>query len=70
MLSAIGGSTLVKLVMVPRAETAVIPDSAKERPSLRQARGSLWHPQPELWSLHLWSLDGSLCSSLLVWPAR
>ncbi len=24
------------------------------------ANGKIWHPQPKLWALHLWPLDGSL----------
>ncbi len=30
------------------------------RDLLSQANGTIWHPQPELWALHLWPLDGSL----------
>ncbi|XP_065137013.2 uncharacterized protein [Paramisgurnus dabryanus] len=26
---------------------------------LSQARGTIWHPQPELWNLHVWSLNGN-----------
>ncbi len=26
---------------------------------LTQRRGTLWHPRPDLWKLHVWSLDGS-----------
>ncbi len=26
---------------------------------LSQANGTIWHPRPELWMLHLWPLDGS-----------
>ncbi len=25
---------------------------------LTQRRGALWHPRPDLWKLHVWSLDG------------
>ncbi len=25
---------------------------------LSQRRGTLWHPRPDLWKLHVWSLDG------------
>ncbi len=25
---------------------------------LTQRRGTLWHPRPDLWKLHVWSLDG------------
>ncbi len=25
-----------------------------------QVNGTIWHPQPELWALHLWTFDGSL----------
>ena len=28
------------------------------RDLLSQARGSIWHPHPELWSLHVWALNG------------
>ncbi len=31
-----------------------------KRDLLSQANGTIWHPQPELWALHLWPLDGSL----------
>ncbi len=30
------------------------------RDLLSQANGTLWHPRPELWALHVWPLDGSL----------
>ncbi len=30
---------------------------------LSQANGTIWHPRPELWALHVWLLDGSLSSS-------
>ncbi len=30
------------------------------RDLVSQANGTIWHPQPELWPLHLWPLDGSL----------
>ncbi len=26
---------------------------------LSQGRGTLWHPRPDLWNLHVWSLDGT-----------
>jgi hypothetical protein len=26
---------------------------------LSQRRGTLWHPRPDLWRLHVWSLDGT-----------
>ncbi len=26
---------------------------------LSQRRGTLWHPRPDLWKLHVWSLDGT-----------
>lgn len=29
---------------------------------LSQVAGSIWHPQPELWSLHVWPLTGGLCA--------
>ncbi|XDV41642.1 hypothetical protein PO909_010463 [Leuciscus waleckii] len=28
------------------------------RDLLSQARGSIWHPRPELWSLHVWAING------------
>ncbi len=34
---------------------------------LSQTRGLIWHPLPELWSLHIWCLDGSLYSSPWGW---
>ncbi len=30
------------------------------RDLLSQANGTIWHPWPELWALHLWLLNGSL----------
>ncbi len=33
------------------------------RDLLSQANGTIWHPRPELWALHLWLLDGSLPAS-------
>jgi ribonuclease HI len=33
------------------------------RDLLSQANGTLWHPRPELWALHVWPLNGSLLSS-------
>ncbi len=33
------------------------------RDLLSQANGTIWHPRPRLWALHLWPLDGSLPSS-------
>ncbi len=30
------------------------------RDLLSQVNGTIWHPQPELWALHLWPLDGNL----------
>ena len=26
---------------------------------LSQGRGTLWHPRPDLWNLHVWLLDGT-----------
>ncbi len=33
---------------------------------LSQAKGTIWHPRPELWALHVWPLDGSLSAPLSV----
>ncbi len=33
---------------------------------LSQANGTIWHPRPKLWTLHVWPLDGSLSSSQSV----
>ncbi len=33
------------------------------RDLLSQENGTIWHPQPELWALHVWLLDRSLSSS-------
>ncbi len=33
------------------------------RDLLSQANGTIWHPRPDLWALHLWPLDGSLRAS-------
>ncbi len=30
------------------------------RDLLSQANGTIWHPRPELWTLHVWLLNGSL----------
>ncbi len=32
------------------------------RDLLSQANGTIWHPRPELWALHVWLLDRSLSS--------
>ncbi len=29
------------------------------RDLLSQREGTLWHPRPDLWNLHIWSLDGT-----------
>ena len=34
------------------------------RDLLSQARGSIWHPHPELWSLHVWAINGYMLDSL------
>ncbi len=34
---------------------------------LSHVRGTIWHPWPELWSLHVWPLDGNLYSFPRVW---
>ncbi len=36
------------------------------RDLLSQANGTLWHPLPELWALHVWPLNGSLLTSQSV----
>ncbi len=36
------------------------------RDLLSQANGTIWHPRPELWALHVWPLEGSLSSSQSV----
>ncbi len=33
------------------------------RDLLSQANGTIWHPRPELWALHVWPLDMTLSSS-------
>ncbi len=33
------------------------------RDLLSQANGTIWHPWPELWALHVWPLDRSLSFS-------
>ncbi len=33
------------------------------RDLLSQVKRTIWHPQPNLWALHLWPLDGSIQSS-------
>ncbi len=30
-----------------------------------QVNGTIWHPWPELWALHVWPLDGSLPEHVL-----
>ncbi len=36
------------------------------RDLLSQANGTIWHPRPELWALHVWPLNGSLSASQSV----
>ncbi len=36
------------------------------RDLLSQANGTIWHPQPELWALYIWPLNGSLLASQSV----
>ncbi len=36
------------------------------RDLLSQANGTLWHPRPELWALHVWPINGSLSTSQSV----
>ncbi len=36
------------------------------RDLLSQANGTIWHPRPELWDLHVWPLNGSLSASQSV----
>ncbi len=36
------------------------------RDLLSQSNGTIWHPRPELWALHVWPLDGSLSSTQIV----
>ncbi len=38
----------------------------KEQNLLSQVNGTIWHPRPELWSLHVWPLNGSLSASQSV----
>ncbi len=43
-----------------RLLTAALWPIRLRRDLLSQANGMIWHPQPDLWALHLWPLDGSL----------
>ncbi len=40
------------------------------RDLLSQANRTMWHPRPELWALHLWSLDGSSQTSLRAFKTQ
>ncbi len=44
-----------KLMLLATAPPWQIP---LRRDLLSQSRGTLWHPRPDLWNLHVWSLDG------------
>lgn len=58
MLSLTRGTTLAERAMVPRngpaavCSTVAIP-AEKGPPFLKQRGRDFWHPQPEMWSLHL-----------------
>lgn len=60
MLSSTGGSWSPELIHLSSAFHWPIPLS---KGLLSQVRVSLWHPQHELWSLHLWPLDRGHCNS-------
>ncbi len=36
---------------------------------LSQGRGTIWHPRPDLWNLHIWSLDATRRNSRDLSPA-
>ncbi len=44
--------------VIPAAESSPWPIPLR-RDLLSQANGTIWPPQPELWALHVWPLDGS-----------
>ncbi len=48
---------LVPGTHAPR-DSPSLASSSEEGPS-SQRRGTLWHPRPDLWKLHVWSLDGT-----------
>jgi len=48
---------LVPRTLTPR-DSPSLAHSSEEGPS-SQRRGTLWHPRPDLWKLHVWSLDGT-----------
>ncbi len=63
MFSPPGGPTLEEPDIVPRFNAAVSSSPvANTGPILSQAKGMIWHPRLELWSLHVWIMNGSLCS--------
>ncbi len=45
-----------ELMLLATAPTWQIP---LRRDLLSQRGGTLWHPRPDLWNLHVWSLDGT-----------
>ena len=44
-------------IVMQLASTAPWPVPLR-RDLLSQANGSIWHPHPELWSLHVWTING------------
>ncbi len=67
MLSPLGSPALEKPDMVSGADSAAFPAAPwpipLRRDLLSQARGTIWHPQLQLWNLHVCPLDGSLANS-------
>ncbi len=58
----LGGAVLAQSDLVPRTDAPR--DSPPwqiplRRDLLSQRGGTLWHPRPDLWNLHVWSLDGT-----------
>ncbi len=59
--SPFGGALLAQSDLVPRTDPRDSPSLANstEEGAPFSEKGSLWHPRPDLWNLHEWSLDGT-----------
>ncbi len=60
--SPLGGALLAQSDLVPRTnaprDSPSLANSSEEGSTFSE-RGTLWHPRPDLWNLHVWSLDGT-----------
>ncbi len=60
--SPLGCALLAQSDVVPRTDVPRDSPSlanSSEEGSTFSERGTLWHPRPDLWNLHVWSLDGT-----------